>query len=167
VRSKQKINVIFFACVLLLLVICGCAANLYSNYGEIRPNKGVTQAFDNYEVNPNLNYYISGSDVCPNAIIGLSREYTLVSDLWKKTEFTAGTFKEVIQFMNDETSQYREELFGFDILDDKGNDIGDWYSILSARTAVKMMGDKKVIIYTPPLDIYREDGENVSKKIIK
>ncbi len=152
-RSKQKINVISFACVLFLLVIYGCAVNRYSNYGEIRPNKGVTQAFDNYEVNPDLNYYITGSDVCPNAIIGVNREYTLVSDLWKKTEFTADTLKEVVRFMKDEMLQYSEGLFGFDILDDKGNDIGDWYSILSARTSVKMIGDKKVIIYAPPLDI--------------
>ena len=164
-RSKQKINVISFTCILFLLVICGCAVNLYSNYGEIRPNKEVTQAFDNYVVNPDLNYYITGSDVCPNAIIGVDKEYTLVSDLWKKTEFTAGTLKELVQFMKDEMSQYREGLFGFDILDDKGNDIGDWYSILSARTSVKMIGDKKVIIYTPPLDTYKEDGEDVLREV--
>jgi hypothetical protein len=164
-RSKQKINVISFTCILFLLVICGCAVNLYSNYGEIRPNKEVTQAFDNYVVNTDLNYYITGSDICPNAIIGVDKEYTLVSDLWKKTEFTACTLKELVQFMKDEAFQYHEELFGFDILDDKGNDIGDWYSILSARTSVKMIGDKKVIIYTPPLDIYKEDGEDVLRRV--
>jgi hypothetical protein len=116
-------------------------------------------------VNTDLNYYITGSDICPNAIIGVDKEYTLVSDLWKKTEFTACTLKELVQFMKDEAFQYHEELFGFDILDDKGNDIGDWYSILSARTSVKMIGDKKVIIYTPPLDIYKEDGEDVLRRV--
>jgi hypothetical protein len=41
----------------------------------------VTKAFEKYQVNSNYNYYISGSDVYPNAIIGLDKALTLEPDL--------------------------------------------------------------------------------------
>jgi len=43
---------------------------------------------------------------------------------------------------------------GFIMFDDKGNQIGVWYSILEATTALKMKDNRTVIIYTPDIDIY-------------
>jgi hypothetical protein len=43
---------------------------------------------------------------------------------------------------------------GFAILDDKGRQIGVWYSILRAATTVKMTDDQTVMIYQPPLNTY-------------
>ena len=53
-------------------------------------------------------------------------------------------------------------LHGFVILDDKGKQIGVWYSILKATTksSVRMKDDKTVLIDTPDIDTWLqfEDG---------
>jgi hypothetical protein len=51
--------------------------------------------------------------------------------------------------------QCRRSQFGFAILDDKGKQIGIWYSILVPGISIKMLADQKVIIY-PPNDSYYE-----------
>lgn len=156
----------------LLLLLMGCSSlrTTMGNYGEIRPNGAVTAAFERYEINPELIYYISGSESEPNVIIGLDRRYTLVSDLWKHRAFQQpalsgsipqkGTLRYYVEGMNTKASQYTMSLQGFDIMDNHGQDIGDWYSILIAPTSVKTVGDKKVSIPPPPLDLYeRYDRE--------
>ena len=45
-------------------------------------------------------------------------------------------------------------LYGFDILDNRGNDIGDRYSILSLTTTVRILDGNKIAISTPPIDTY-------------
>jgi hypothetical protein len=154
----------------LLLTGCSSLGISIKDYGKIRPNSDVTAAFERYEINPDLVYYISGSESEPNVIIGLDRQYTLISDLWKHRTFAQpvppggipekGTLRYYVEGMETKASRYTMSLHGFDILDTHGKDIGDWYSILIAPTSVKMVGDHKVSILPPPLDLYeRFDGE--------
>lgn len=140
-------------CILLILLSFGCAGLHNGNYGKIVPDLGVMHAFENYQVNPDLNYYTSGSDVYPNAIIGIDKLYSLNSTLWKKVEFTPQTLKILVEDMNARVSEINQTLHGFTILDTKGNVIGNWYSILSARTTVRIE-DHSVFIFTPDLDTY-------------
>lgn len=140
-------------CVLLVLLSFGCAGLFNGNYGKIVPDWNVMHAFENYQVNPGLNYYISGSDVYPHAIIGIDKRYSLNSTLWKKVEFTPQTLKALVDDMNAKVSEINQTLHGFTILDTKGNDIGNWYSILSAKTTVKIE-DHSVVIITPDIDTY-------------
>lgn len=51
---------------------------------------------------------------------------------------------------------------GFVILDDKGKQIGIWYSLLMGNIGVKMKEDAKVIIYPPKEDIYIQYEEKGS-----
>jgi hypothetical protein len=154
----------------MLFMGCSSLVTTMGNYGEIRPNGAVTAAFEQYEINPELIYYISGSESEPNVIIGLDRRYTLESDLWKHRAFQQpalsggipqkGTLRYYVDGMNTKASRYTMSLQGFDIIDNHRKDIGDWYSILIAPTSVKMLGDKKVSIAPPPLDIYeRQERE--------
>ena len=140
-------------CILVILLSFGCAGLLNGNYGKIVPDGNVMHAFESYQVNPDLNYYISGSDVYPNAIMGIDKRYSLNSTLWKKVEFTPQTLKSLVDDMKAKVSEINQTLHGFTILDTKGNDIGNWYSILSARTTVKIE-DHSVVISTPDLDTY-------------
>ena len=150
---KSKKRVLSTMCILFILLSFGCAGLFNGNYGKIVPDGNVTHNFETYQVNPNLNYYTSGSDVYPNAIMGIDKRYSLNSTLWKKVEFTPQTLKTRVDDMNSKVSQINQSLHGFTILDTKGNDIGIWYSILSARTTVKME-DHSVVIFTPDLDTY-------------
>lgn len=148
-------KIITVICVFLILSSFGCAGLHSGSYGKIAPDRNVTYAFETYQVNPDLIYYISGSDVYPHAIIGIDKSYTLKSELWKKREFTPETLKVLIEDMKDRVMEFYEILHGFDILDNAGNDIGDWYSILSATTTVRVE-DHNVIIITPDIDTYEK-----------
>jgi len=44
-----------------------------------------------------------------------------------------------------------EGMRGFDILDNHGRKIGEWYSLLGLIIGIQMKGDGKVVIY-PPID---------------
>ena len=145
----------------ILILSAGCAGSLFMNYGKITPNMEVTKAFETYQINTKYNYYISGSDIYPNAIIGLDKIYILESDLWKEVEMTPKKLRELVTDMKDKatTVNWGMPVNGFVMFDDKGNQIGIWYSILEAKTFLKMKDNRTVIIYTPDIDTYeRYDG---------
>jgi len=56
--------------------------------------------------------------------------------------------------MRGKGSEYEKFLHGFDILDNKGNVIGQWYSVLNATTSVQMTGENSVLVHTPRIDVY-------------
>jgi hypothetical protein len=92
--------------------------------------------------------------------------YTLESDLWKKVEMTPPIFRELVMDMQTRALNLGQSQHGFAMFDDKGNGIGIWYSILSARTMLKMKDSRTVIIYTPDIDTYEKyerDGNGDSK----
>jgi len=154
IKSRAFSRILGFVCILLLFTSCSMHGEFFGRYGRITPNGEVTGLFESYIVNSNLNYYISGADSCPNAIMGIDKGYILVSDLWKKREFTTDKLKRLVKNTQSRAWDCGLMMHGFDILDDRGNDIGDWYSILSVRMPVKMVDENKVIIFTPPLDTY-------------
>lgn len=123
-------------------------------YGELRPSREVTEAYTAFRVDPDKNYYISGSDVYPNALIGIDTSWTLESDLWKKRELTEKEMKELVMNMQSGSMERMTSLHGFDIVDDKGWKIGDWYSVLGLSISVEVIGEKRVVITTPPIDTY-------------
>jgi hypothetical protein len=156
----------FVMCMVMLLSSAGCAGSLFKNYGTIIPDRAARNAFEKYQINPNFTYYISGSDVYPNAIIGVDKAYTLESDLWKKVEMTPPIFRELVMDMQTRALNLGQSQHGFAMFDDKGNRIGIWYSILSARMMLKMKDSRTVIIYTPDIDTYEkyERGGNDHSK---
>ncbi|MGZ3596429.1 MAG: hypothetical protein ACXWMS_01005 [Syntrophales bacterium] len=134
------------------------------NYGSIVADGRVMEAFDKFQVNPNYDYFYSGSEVYPNAVMGLDKSYTLESDLWKKVDMTPAKLREIVTSMKDKaaTVNLMTSLHGFVILDDEGKRIGVWYSILkaTANSSVKMKDSKTVLIDTPDINTWLqfEDG---------
>jgi hypothetical protein len=148
-----KKGLIFALLFLVLLSITACIS--LKNFGKFVPDADVTAAFNKSEINPDLNYYITGSDTYPRSILGLNKAYILDSNLWKEVEFKTEELKQLTSRMQIRAMQCRRSQFGFAILDDKGKQIGIWYSILVPGISIKMLADQKVIIY-PPNDSYYE-----------
>jgi hypothetical protein len=122
-------------------------------FGELRPSREATEAYTAFRVDPDKIYYSSGSDVYPNALMGIDRSWALESDLWKKRELTDLELKEIVMNMQSRAMEWAP-LQGFDIVDDRGWKIGDWYSILGLSIAIEVVGEKRVVITTPPIDTY-------------
>ncbi len=107
-----------------------------------------------------LCYYISGSDLYPNALIGLHRNYRLDrKTLWREVDMTPAKLLEIVGLMKAKALEHGQFPHGFDLLDTEGNKIGIWYSIMKARTFLRFEEDGTVMILTPKLETYDElDG---------
>ena len=130
-------------------------------FGSFEPSKKITQAFETYQVNPDLNYYFSGSDVYPNAIMGLNKRYTLDTPLWQPVSMTPGKLRDMVQWMQQRADELGLYQLGWSMRDEKGHEVGIWYSILSATTSIKIEGNNKVDVARPPQDTYiRYEGDH-------
>jgi hypothetical protein len=146
----------------LLLAVISCASgnvSLTGKWGKITPDTEAKTYFEKYQVNPDMNYYICGSDIYPNAILGLNKSYVLDSTIWKKVELTEATLGERVTDMKTRAIGFGQGMFGFAVLDDKEKQIGIWYSLLSAATSVQVKEGNKVMIYSPDNDTYNRYEE--------
>ena len=121
-----------------------------SHYGKIRPSQEVAQAYRNFRLNPNFKYYSSGSDVYPQAIIGIDKTWTLESDLWISRDLAAQNLRELVQNMQLQERESGVMLHGFDIYDNREAKIGDCFSASILHTPVKITGERRVIVFAPP-----------------
>lgn len=159
--NKHK-KIIGLALMCLLFISCASAQNLSArNWGKIVPDEKVTRSFESGVVSADLNYYISGSYVYPVALLGLNKAYILESTLWKKVDIAEEKLKVFVNDMKLRALRFGQSPVGFAVWDDQGKQIGVWYSIISATTAVQMREDRKVMIYAPEQDAY-EKGEGKS-----
>lgn len=144
---------VLFVAVLCIFILSGCAARQMHEYGRFVPDKSVTAQFEEYRVDPGMVYYISGSDDLPNAIIGIGKDYTLQSQLWKRRDFDEDMLKDVVDIMQNRVLATTMSLHGFRIEAPGGGAVGVWFSILEATTSVKVE-DRNVVLSTPPIDTY-------------
>lgn len=137
----------YYLCLLAgLLILAGCSGQ----YGRLSVNDSVKNQIENYQVLPDHNYYYSGAEVSPRAIIGIHKDYTLKSDLWKPVELTPDQLKKwMIYFGSSTTSD--QPFNGSEILTPDGNRIGIWYAFKDWRdwASVAMIDEKMVNISTP------------------
>jgi hypothetical protein len=149
----MKINrIIMLLCILAAAFFSfqGCANLQLKNFGTIVPDKDVTSAFEQFQMDGNYKYYISGSEVYPTSILGLSKDYTLDTDLWVEVAMTQKMFTMLVSNMEIrllECCFQRQQ--GYAVLDNNGKKIGVWYSLLSGNIVVRMKGDNKVTVYPP------------------
>ena len=149
----KSAKMLFMATVVSVILSAGGSQALaLTGYGSFSPSTDVTQAFDRYQIDSNLNYYLCGSETDPDAIIGIDKKYTLDSDLWQPIEVTPKAFRRLVSDMQREHGNVLgANHIGFAILDDMGMQIGVWYSALNATDAnsfIKMEGNKKVHVQT-------------------
>jgi hypothetical protein len=158
---KSRRSIRFCLLLALCLSAAACTGHFFRNYGRIDLNSETTRAFEGYQVNPEFRYYISGSELYPNALMGLNRAYHLdPRTLWKEVAMTPEKMKEIVENMKTKAFGYHQSQYGFEMSDDTGRPIGVWYSILTARTFLHMEENGTVRIDTPNLDTYEKlEGE--------
>lgn len=114
-------------------------------YGSLRSNPAVGEAFEAFSVDVEMQYYISGPDACPNAIMGLNQSWQLRESLWKERAMTSGELKAMVSAMAD-----KKPCHGFDVLDHQGQKIGVWFSAIDTSTTITILDSNVVSIVTPP-----------------
>jgi len=133
-----------------MLLLLSCVG---VNYGGLRLSRDVSNLFESFQVLDDHNYYYSGSDARPYGILGIHKDYTLRSELWKPVDLTPDHLKLCVSLMTDHQGTSIKP-YGSRIVAPDGSDIGVWYSPWN-RTAVKIVEDRYVVISTPypsPMD---------------
>ncbi|MCK9274047.1 MAG: hypothetical protein M0P57_03050 [Syntrophales bacterium] len=154
----MSIQIIVILCISLLAIIVIGTRIADGRYGRLQASETVLESYTSFRVDPDKNYYTSGSDAYPNALMGIYKDWSLESDLWKKRNLIDSGMQELVLNMQQKAAEKMLFLHGFDVLDNRGGKIGDWYSVSGLHIIIKVSGEKRVSITTPPLDTYRESA---------
>jgi len=116
----------------LLILLSGCAAN--QNRTVIDENHKVTSIFRSGEVNQQYNYFYYGTELEPDAILGIDKTYKVETKLWTPIDLTDKQLKIWIRDLDrvpgDDTfaSRYMGRYQGAYVLNPGGKVVGMWYS---------------------------------------
>ena len=142
-----------FVLIVMSLLLVGCSGMTHMQWAMFKASDDVKKNFETFQVNPAYNYYYSGPDAAPIAILGVKKELSLEpADLWK-TVNTPAVLEDLVKGMEYRLRGLNQYAWGFDIIDRKNNHIGVWYSIPIATTSVYEKDDT-VVIYTPDMETY-------------
>ena len=127
------------------LFFYACMANT-ANYGRNQFSNEARRIFEDFRVLPDYNYYYTGSNVHPDALIAVHKSYTVTSEgVWTKMEAADKNLKYLVETLLKDLSPSPN---GYNILDPHGKQIGLYYSKWDPLPA-KMVGEKSVWIYPP------------------
>ena len=140
--------------VLAVLAVLGLALWRFSGgrYGRLRPSREALEVYGAFRVDPGREYYTSGPDAWPHAVLGLDRSWVLESDLWKRRDLDVQGMQTLVEGMQARAMERLAFLEGFEILDDRGAAIGSWLSVPGWNIVIRITGERRVEISTPPID---------------
>lgn len=128
-------------------------------YGTFVSDQVVERNFENFQIDPDMNYYFSGSDVYPTVIIGLKKQYLLDYDLWRPLKSDPTLFKNLVSDMQSKARESGQLQRGFVLKSPDGQGIGVCYCTFTVRMNLKMGEGNKVIVYTPEVSGYPYESE--------
>lgn len=145
-RQPHRQARFFLALALVMLAIAAPAC--MAQQVIFQRDAGVNAAFEAAVVLPEYNYYYSGPEAQPLAIVGIRREYRFEQGFWKPVALSEGQLKEWVWMIDTATRSTRINYYGSKILAPDGTEIGIWYSFLD-RVVAEVAPDGRVILYTP------------------
>jgi hypothetical protein len=145
----MKVTRFTIGCLLVLFVLAGCATLTGRNYGSFVPDRTLTANIKNFVMDKESNYYFSGPEASPTAIMGLKKKYVLNNALWKPI-LNRQQCLELLQCMVDsDAKQQVRSLFAYRMYTPDGEPIGEWYSEIWSRKRIVMGEGNSVVVYTP------------------
>ena len=130
--------------IIALTLMAGCTAN----FGSLKRDAQVQQAFEFNQVPTNYKYYYY-ADSEPYVIFGIEPNYEMDSYMWREISPDTAKFKEMTRWIWEDYGYYK---FGADILDPKGVKVGIMYTAIR-ETSVKFVGNNQIVVmpHTPYL----------------
>jgi len=133
---------------LLLLLLGGCAGvQPQGEKGRLVLTDEVRKGVESNTVLPDHEYYYSGPEAEPEAIIGIHTAFTLQARYWQQVALT----QDQLQSWNrriDNAHRIRQSYKGFRIMTPDGRQAGIFYSKYE-HTVILFPDEKTIIIYTP------------------
>jgi hypothetical protein len=130
---------------MVLIALGGCSM---SNYGKLKSNREIAEAFTTYQILPDHKYYYWGAPNRPVAIVGINENYELNLKLWVEIDPESTNFRKTIDLVSLQGMGRTAQPWGSIILDHAGNDVGVWYSAITAA-AVQVNENGQIIKLVP------------------
>jgi hypothetical protein len=146
ILNQVRLYAAIISFTLMLTAVSGCST---ANYGQLKSNMQVTQAFQSYQILPNYKYFYRGTYSRPIAIAGIRPEFELNSKLWVEIDLKSKDFKALIDKVALQGSGGTTQPWGFNISDHSGRDAGVWYSAI--RAAVVDVQENGQIVNLSPI----------------
>ena len=149
-KGSTRFRTVTMVAALVVMVLAGCAST-GANRGTLVRNRDLEKTILAYEVLPDHNYYTSGGYDLPNAILGIHKDYQLVTDLWHSIpNVNTAQMRKWIDTISPDMNYGTRGYYAAYILDPAGKKVGYWYSIQD-NTVIKFLGENKIQVYTPDL----------------
>lgn len=135
--------------IIIVVIIMASQYSCLSSQFQIRRSIELTDSIESLTMPAGYNYYYSGPEAMPDAVLGVKNGYQLVAEFWKPVENLEERVKEwhlMIGTHNDSTAPYT--YYASYIFDKKGDQIGIWYAYTDKLT-VKQLDEKSYKVYTP------------------
>jgi hypothetical protein len=140
---------LFLAVALLIGFIVLFISRSGENYGMLKPSADVTKAFESHRREPDLDYWFSGPESYPVAIISVERRFRFDSaGQWVRVN-GEDALKRLVTGMQSRALQMNRNLSGFEMVDQRGERIGAWYSVPEMQAVIKRTGIDSVEVWPP------------------
>jgi len=132
--------------VVLLVFPVGMVA-CSDSYGRLSRSNAISRIFESHEVLPDHNYYTTGPQARPTAILAIHRSYKLKSGLWRSVEMTTPRLKHAVDAMTDQLG-FTPGINGSAIINPEGLQVGIWYSHFH-RTTIRFEPATVIVVSQP------------------
>lgn len=131
---------VFLALMTFFFAGCGSAT-----FGRLQNSPEVTEAFRKSQILSNHQYYISGFQRVPYAIIAIDGNFQLRSGRWRPIDMDSSTLNQIVYHME---HVYSLTPRGAWIVDHEGNRLGVWYSS-QYQTKVTRENNNRIVVVSP------------------
>lgn len=119
------------------------------NYGMLKPSEEATSHYQSCRLVPDHDYWFSGPESSPLAIIGVERRFRFdTAGHWMRVDGEEA-MKRLVTGMQSRALKMNRNLGGFEMVDQRGERIGEWYSAPGIQAVIKRTGIDSVEIYPP------------------
>jgi hypothetical protein len=143
--TARLFSVLFFVSATVFLVACSSAT-----YGRLENSPEVTQVFKNGEILSKHQYYVSGFQGVPYAIIAIDSNYQLRPGRWRPLDLDSAALNQILYRMD---FVYSLIPRGAWIVDHEGHRLGVWYSSQYQTTVERRKNNQIMVVSPEPPDL--------------
>lgn len=147
-------------CIIFLFIVAisyGCALNI-ENTAFFKEDSELTYRFESAQILTDYQYYYSGPEAEPFAILGIRRDYQFEKGLWKKIDLTESQLKRWMDRIDNPHREARHRYYGSYIVDRGGDRVGIWYALTTRVTTIIKPEEKWITVHIPDQTKFIDHG---------
>jgi hypothetical protein len=127
--------------VIFPLILGACATG---SYGGLKTSREVAQAFENYQVFADHEYYYLNQENSPYAVAAIREDFELTGPLWTKLDPASERSRRIVDRVRNFPPYYAFHTYGATLHGPEGQPVGYWYSGLRL-VSVKVDQENKTV----------------------